>query len=211
MAQLSSFARHLLPLRHSTGYFFAHHPCSQEHLTSVASVAGTYSRGHAGLGLSDCTASRHQPASYHNVHTSCHILHCPSSTPPHQHAGLLNNHWPLSSHSPPLVQICCTAGQKHLHSFHWQRQVNTGGARKVIEQQEQDEQEQAQLKAKQTKFDRSLGSRKAKTAEHQSVIAHMSDVRTPRSLLSKSAQQKWEVSCKTSVNNAAITAPHFIS
>ena len=81
-----------------------------------------------------------------------------------------------------------------LRTFHSQRHLSAGGARKVIEQQQQEEKkEQENLKAHQTQFDRSLGARKAKNAEHQSVIAHMSDVRTPRSLLNKSTKQTWEV------------------
>ncbi len=89
-----------------------------------------------------------------------------------------------------------TAPQPQFYNLQWQRHVSNGGARKIIEQQEADEKEQAQLKTKHTKFDRSLGARKAKrdraaaAAEHQSVIAHMSDVRTPRSLLNKPEQQK---------------------
>ncbi|DBB16706.1 TPA: hypothetical protein ACH3X3_014952 [Trebouxia sp. C0006] len=75
-----------------------------------------------------------------------------------------------------------TAPQPQFYNLQWQRHVSNGGARKIIEQQEADEKEQAQLKTKHTKFDRSLGARKAKrdraaaAAEHQSVIAHMSDV-----------------------------------
>lgn len=100
---------------------------------------------------------------------------------------------PKNWRAPAGLHALRTAPQPQLHNLQWQRQVNNGGARKIIEQQEADEKEQTQLKTKQTKFDRSLGAHKAKTAEHQSVIAHMSDVRTPRSLLHKSQQQKWEV------------------
>lgn len=73
--------------------------------------------------------------------------------------------------------------------------TSTGGARKVIEEQENDaEKEKEQEPSKNdTHFYRSLKARKAKSPEHQSVIAHMSDVRTPRSLLNKSQQHKWEV------------------
>ena len=81
-------------------------------------------------------------------------------------------------------------------NYHRKRTVtNTGGARKVIEQQETNEEKEKEEEPSRndTHFDRSLKARKAKNPEHQSVIAHMSDVRTPRSLLNKSQQQKWEV------------------
>lgn len=75
--------------------------------------------------------------------------------------------------------------------------TTTGGARKIIDEQKKDEEKQ---KAKEqeathsgTKFDRSMKARKANNSEHQSVIAHMSDVRTPRSLLKSSEKMKWEV------------------
>ena len=75
--------------------------------------------------------------------------------------------------------------------------TNAGGARKVIDEQEKDEgkdkQKDGEPKSSDTKFDRSLKARKAKNTEHQSVIAHMSDVRTPRSLLKSSEKMKWEV------------------
>lgn len=79
----------------------------------------------------------------------------------------------------------------------------TGGARKQIELQEADEKEhreQEEAKAaelsgkRQTEFDKSLKKRDTKLTAHQSVIAHMSDVRTPRSLLHKSQAQVWDVS-----------------
>lgn len=79
------------------------------------------------------------------------------------------------------------------------RTVSTGGARKVIDEQRKDEAKEKEREKDQepkqndTKFDRSLKARKAKNTEHQSVIAHMSDVRTPRSLLKSSEKQKWEV------------------
>ena len=80
------------------------------------------------------------------------------------------------------------------------RTVSTGGARKVSDEQRKDEAKEKERekdhepKQSDTKFDRSLKARKAKNNEHQSVIAHMSDVRTPRSLLKSSEKQKWEVS-----------------
>ena len=75
--------------------------------------------------------------------------------------------------------------------------TTTGGARKIIEEQQKDEEKQKEREQEpthsSTKFDRSLKARKANTSEHQSVIAHMSDVRTPRSLLKSSEKMKWEV------------------
>lgn len=72
-----------------------------------------------------------------------------------------------------------------------------GGARKVIDEQKKDEEKEKEKEPEpqpsDTHFDRSLKSRKAKNTEHQSVIAHMSDVRTPRSLLKSSEKLKWEV------------------
>lgn len=86
----------------------------------------------------------------------------------------------------------------------WHRLMGTGGARKVIELQEADEKEQHKQQQKeessedsvkrQTDFDKSLKKRETKLIAHQSVIAHMSDVRTPRSLLNKSQKQIWDVS-----------------
>ena len=79
----------------------------------------------------------------------------------------------------------------------------TGGARKNIELQEADEREHRQQEEEkaakqsgsgQTEFDKSLKKRDSKLTAHQSVIAHMSDVRTPRSLLNKSKAQVWDVS-----------------
>ena len=76
--------------------------------------------------------------------------------------------------------------------------TSAGGARKIIDEQKKDEEKDKQKdeepQSSDTKFDRSLKARKAKNTEHQSVIAHMSDVRTPRSLLKSSEKLKWEVS-----------------
>ena len=74
-----------------------------------------------------------------------------------------------------------------------------GGARKVIDEQKKDEEKKKEPEPQpsDTHFDRSLKARKAKNTEHQSVIAHMSDVRTPRSLLKSSEKLKWEVSLPT--------------
>lgn len=76
------------------------------------------------------------------------------------------------------------------------RTFTSGGARKVIDEQKKDEKKEKEPEPQpsDTHFDRSLKSRKAKNTEHQSVIAHMSDVRTPRSLLKSSEKLKWEVS-----------------
>ena len=187
MAPFSSVARHLLSLRNSTSYFASHHPCRPEHLVSCSSLDGF--RSQAQTELPHCW---HQPASLRTFNTgTCELLiaHSSSQKPGD---GLKDWQAPASLHAL-RTQMLRTAPQPQSHNLQWQRHVNNGGARKIIEQQEADEKEQAQLKTKQTKFDRSLGARKAKTAEHQSVIAHMSDVRTPRSLLNKSEQQKWEV------------------
>ncbi|KAA6417175.1 MAG: mitochondrial rna splicing [Trebouxia sp. A1-2] len=186
MALLSSVARHLLSLRNSTSYFASHHPCRPEHLVSTSSLDGF--RSQAQREIPHCW---HQPASLCAFKTGTRELLIAHSS---QEPGDSPKDWlaPAGLHAV-CTQMLRTAPQPQLHSFQWQRQVNNGGARKIIEQQEADEKEQAQLKSKQTKFDRSLGARKAKNAEHQSVIAHMSDVRTPRSLLNKSEQQKWEV------------------
>ncbi|DBA77137.1 TPA: hypothetical protein ACH3X1_009713 [Trebouxia sp. C0004] len=186
MALLSSVARHLLSLRNSTSYFVGHHPCRPEHLVSCSTLDGF--RSQAQTELQNCW---HQPALLRAFNTGTHNLLIAHSS---QAPGDSPEGWraPAGLHAL-RTQMLRTAPQPQLHNLQWQRKVNSGGARKIIEQQEADEKEQAQLKAKQTKFDRSLGARKAKTAEHQSVIAHMSDVRTPRSLLNKSQQQKWEV------------------
>ena len=187
MAPFSSVARHLLSLRNSTSYFASHHPCRPEHLVSCSSLDGF--RSQAQTELPHCW---HQPASLRTFNTgTCELLiaHSSSQKPGD---GLKDWQAPASLHAL-RTQMLRTAPQPQSHNLQWQRHVNNGGARKIIEQQEADEKEQTQLKTKQTKFDRSLGARKAKTAEHQSVIAHMSDVRTPRSLLHKSQQQKWEV------------------
>ena len=86
--------------------------------------------------------------------------------------------------------------------------TSAGGARKVIDEQKKDEQKDKQKeeepKSSDTKFDRSLKARKAKNTEHQSVIAHMSDVRTPRSLLKSSEKLKWEVSLITILRHRKI-------
>lgn len=87
--------------------------------------------------------------------------------------------------------------------------TSAGGARKVIDEQKKDEQKdepkdeqkEEEPKSSDTKFDRSLKARKAKNTEHQSVIAHMSDVRTPRSLLKSSEKLKWEVSLITTLTH----------
>ncbi len=179
MAPFSSVARHLLSLRNSTSYFVSHHPCRPEHLVSCPSLDGF--RAQAQTELPNCW---HHPASIRAFNSGSR-----SEEPGYSPKG-----WQAPAGLHTLrTQMLCTAPQPQLHNLQWQRHVNNGGARKIIEQQEADEKEQTQLKTKQTKFDRSLGARKAKTAEHQSVIAHMSDVRTPRSLLNKSQQQKWEV------------------
>ena len=97
----------------------------------------------------------------------------------------------------------------HLRSLHWGPHVNAGGARKIIEQQQEEEQPQEKSKPHHTQFDKSLGARKAKTAQHQSVIAHMSDVRTPRSLLSKSTKQQWEVSLRDNLCTRLVSCTLF--
>ena len=195
MAPTSSTARQLLALRNSTGYFFSHHPCSQGHWSALRTLAGSCTQARtSGSSLSDHT---NRPAAQPALCLSNQAL-------PSSHPGTLSpSPWPISQHAPAslhtnAIQLTNFSPQllhstQQLHSHNLQRNINSGGARKVIEQQEADEKEQELLKAKQTKFDRSLGARKAKNAEHQSVIAHMSDVRTPRSLLHKSQQQKWEV------------------
>jgi len=186
MAPFSSVARHLLSLRNSTSYFVSHHPCRPEHLVSCSSLYGF--RSQVQTELPNCW---HQPASLRAFNTGTRELLITHSS---QEPGDSPKDWLAPAGLYALrTQMLRTAPQPQLHNLQWQRQVNNGGARKIIEQQEADEKEQAQLKTKQTKFDRSLGARKAKNAEHQSVIAHMSDVRTPRSLLNKSQQQKWEV------------------
>ena len=188
MAPFSSVARHLLSLRNSTSYFVSHHPCRPEHLVFCSSLDCFRSQAQAQTESLNCW---HQPASLRAFNTgTCELLIAHSNQEP----GDSPKDWraPAGLHAL-RTQMLCTAPRPQLHNLQWQRRINIGGARKIIEQQEADEKEQAQLKTKQSKFDRSLGSRKAKTAEHQSVIAHMSDVGTPRSLLNKSQQQKWEV------------------
>ena len=188
MAPFSSVARHLLSLRNSTSYFVNHHPCRPEHLVSCSSLDGFRSQAQT-----ESPKCWYQPASLRAFSSGtrelliAHRKQEPGDSSKDRRA-------PAGLHAL-CTQMLDTAPQPQLHNLQWQRHANNGGARKIIEQQEADEKEQAQLKTKQTKFDRSLGARKAKTAEHQSVIAHMSDVRTPRSLLNKSQQQMWEVEC----------------
>ena len=193
--QLSCVVKHLLPFRNSTGYFFAHPPCIQKQFKLIASLAGSCSRAHVGLSLSDCPGSRNQPASHPVFHTSSHSLPTNCLGPWQQHPESRHaEHLVLSDAKTPVrLKLSRGSPPTALHRFCWQRPISSGGARKVVEQQAADEKEQAQLRGKQTKSDRFLGARKAKDAEHQSVIALMSDVRVPRSLLNKSAQQKWEV------------------
>lgn len=102
-----------------------------------------------------------------------------------------------------------------LFNYHLARTVtNAGGARKVIDEQEKDEEKEKQKdgepSSNHTKFDRSLKARKAKNTEHQSVIAHMSDVRTPRSLLKSSEKLKWEVVLTTVLMHIRICTNLFI-
>lgn len=185
MAHLSTALRHIQILRQGIG-------CQQVPYLYQCLQSATYQtdsrfRGHISYSVSDqapvlratlaCSAASHlfQPFICHEVananRPACHAV---------QHRqGFMH-----SAHLPFYQQSTRTA-------------TTTGGARKVIDEQQRDEEKQKEQEQEPThsgtKFDRSLKARKANNSEHQSVIAHMSDVRTPRSLLKSSEKMKWEV------------------
>ena len=172
------------------------HSLSSRHLhsQSLPSLAGFLPhQGVQGSTQSVCATRWPPPSSFNRL--ICHLATYPQSS------------W-LSTTSRPLVEHKKQHHEsKRGHQYQWQMHMGTGGARKVIELQEADEKEhqtdQKQAEGsddgvrKEMDFDKSLKKRESKLTAHQSVIAHMSDVRTPRSLLNKSQKQIWDVSSRT--------------
>ena len=166
------------------------HPKAQayirECLQSFASLSGSHSSAHTSR-----TLPQQGPLPQH-IHSNSQIEHIQNPFVWHRACSL---HVQACKIKSPCRAISCNTSLL-AHQWQWERTVtNVGGARKVIEEQKKDEEKDLESKRSDTQFDRSLKARKAKNPEHQSVIAHMSDVRTPRSLLNKSKQYKWEVSC----------------
>lgn len=169
------------------------HSLSSRHLhsQSLPSLTGFLPcQGVQGSTQQACATRWPPPSSFNRL--SCHLATDSQSS------------W-LSTTSRPLVEHQKQHHEsKRGHQCQWQMHMGTGGARKVIELQEADEKEHQtdQKEAegsddgvrKETDFDKSLKKRESKLTAHQSVIAHMSDVRTPRSLLNKSQKQIWDVS-----------------
>lgn len=185
MTQLSSAHWHIQMLRQRIGYYYVSnlHKCLQFATTQTPSRSRGHS-SHSILGpVLPPAVQKVNVALQHLRQSMCHntALSTTKACQPVLHRHVINAH---------------DAGL--LFNYQLARTVTgAGGARKVIEEQKRDEEKDKQKanepQASDTKFDRSLKARKAKNSEHQSVIAHMSDVRTPRSLLKSSEKLKWEV------------------
>lgn len=187
---LSFIVEQLAPVRSLATSLASHGGPAQQYVPPTLSLAISWCTARANLVLAQFSHGHTNPAA-----SLVHLTGCRNFNAPVKAYQVL-----ASKSNTDSTRRQHQQALQHLRTFHQQHSISTGGARKVIEeQQKEEEQDPEKTKSHQTQFDRSLKSRKAKTAEHQSVIAHMSDVRTPRSLLNKSTKQSWEVSHKSSL------------